>query len=489
MDFNNANTPADSSKQFYELLGVPINSTSEDIKRSYRKLALKHHPDKAISNGNLDNGEKMKDIALAYAVLSDTEKRSIYDRFGIEGIERSELLAKDQTIIPFVHKLWLYGFGGWIGVLVVDYLLGFPIEWLCIVIGLFVALLQSNDIPKKEKFSIIGILLVVDVVLYFLVPSNYLKFFSNCLVITGLLAAQNTIVKYVDFSTVVWMVAILIEAVRSFEYEYFWIYLFGVNVMAISLAACFGFLYYFQTQYVIEGCPSTVSEVLCKLGPYTSGRPFIIFGFLIPIWIIKYFTSFNLESVLFIPFSLYSHIKTLSIGQHSNFLGMGAFVVIGSIFSYYFVPEYYYVHLANILLSVSFLRILMLEERAGDVGDKEQSNPVKVDENETKVDFDNKNENNENTQPTTESKNEATQATDKPSEVKSENGTDPISTNQTTTETAFDQLFYSYTYILVFFILCYLEFNRDIPYYLTYLSIITLVFCLYDLYQFETQKG
>lgn len=45
----------------------------------------------------------MKDIALAYAVLSDTEKRSIYDRFGIEGIERSELLSKDQSIIPFVH--------------------------------------------------------------------------------------------------------------------------------------------------------------------------------------------------------------------------------------------------------------------------------------------------------------------------------------------------------------------------------------------------
>lgn len=47
----------------------------------------------------------MKDIALAYAVLSDTEKRSIYDRFGMEGIERSELLSKDQSIIPFVHVL------------------------------------------------------------------------------------------------------------------------------------------------------------------------------------------------------------------------------------------------------------------------------------------------------------------------------------------------------------------------------------------------
>jgi len=480
MDFSNVNTPADPSKQFYELLGVPINSTFEDIKRSYRKLALKHHPDKAISNGSLDNGEKMKDIALAYAVLSDTEKRSIYDRFGIEGIERSELLAKDQTIIPYVHKLWLYGFGGWMGVLVIDYLLGFPIEWLCIVIGLFIALFQ-NDIPKKEKFSIIGVLLIVDVVLYFLVPTNYLKFFSNCLVITGLLAAQNTIVKYVDFSTFVWVVAILIEAVRSFEYEYFLVYLFGVNVMSIALVACFGFLYYFQTQYVIEGCPSTISDIIAKLTPYTSGRPFIIFGILFPIWIVEYFTSLNLESLLFLSLNLYSHLKNLSSGHHPNFIGMGAFVVIGTILIYYFVPQYYYVHLANILLCASFLRILFLEERAGDP-EKEESmtNQVKVDENETKVDFDNKSENSEKSQPPSESKNEATQSTDKSSEDNIENGSEPINSPTQTTTQPIDHFLYSYTYVLIFMIVCYLEFNRELPYYFTYLSIITLVFCLYE---------
>lgn len=62
------------------------------------------------------------------------------------------------------------------------------------MVGLFVMLFYNNDIPKKEKFSILGVLLVLDVVLYFLVPSDYLKFLSNGLVITGLLAAQNTIV-------------------------------------------------------------------------------------------------------------------------------------------------------------------------------------------------------------------------------------------------------------------------------------------------------
>jgi DnaJ-class molecular chaperone len=45
----------------------------------------------------------MKDIALAYGVLSDDTKRRIYDNFGLEGIDRNDLLTKDQSIIPFVH--------------------------------------------------------------------------------------------------------------------------------------------------------------------------------------------------------------------------------------------------------------------------------------------------------------------------------------------------------------------------------------------------
>jgi len=259
--------------------------------------------------------------------------------------------------------------------------------------------------------------------------------------------------------------------------------------MAIALVACFGFLYYFQTQYVIEGCPSTVSEVLMKLGPYTSPRPFVIFGILVPIWIIKYFTSINLEPLIFLSFSLYSHLKSQLAGQHPNPIALGAFVVIGSVFVYYLIPEYYYVHLANILLCLSFLRTLMLEERAVELIEKEQWTNQPKDENETKVDFDNKNENID--QPTTEVKNEIDQTKEWPTEDNLEKQSIPINTASPQNQTVgvIDNFNYSYTYILVFIFLCYLEFNRDLPYYLTYLSIITLVFGLYDLYQFEIQKG
>ena len=67
-------------KDYYETLGVKSDSSQEDIKKAYRSLALKYHPDK---NQGDESAETMfKDISEAYAVLSDKEKRHGYDRFG-----------------------------------------------------------------------------------------------------------------------------------------------------------------------------------------------------------------------------------------------------------------------------------------------------------------------------------------------------------------------------------------------------------------------
>jgi molecular chaperone DnaJ len=65
-----------AAKDYYEILGVPKSATADEIKKAYRRLARKHHPDAGGSE------EKFKEIGEAYEVLSDTEKRAQYDQFG-----------------------------------------------------------------------------------------------------------------------------------------------------------------------------------------------------------------------------------------------------------------------------------------------------------------------------------------------------------------------------------------------------------------------
>lgn len=69
-------------KDYYKTLGISKGATDEDIKKAYRKQALKWHPDK---NKSAAAEEKFKEIAEAYEVLSDPKKREIYDQYGEEG--------------------------------------------------------------------------------------------------------------------------------------------------------------------------------------------------------------------------------------------------------------------------------------------------------------------------------------------------------------------------------------------------------------------
>lgn len=74
-----------SEINYYDTLQLPKNSTDVEIKKAYRKLAMKWHPDKNPDNAE-EAARKFQEIGEAYDVLSDMEKRAIYDQFGYEGL-------------------------------------------------------------------------------------------------------------------------------------------------------------------------------------------------------------------------------------------------------------------------------------------------------------------------------------------------------------------------------------------------------------------
>ena len=71
-------------RDYYEILEIDRNANADEIKKAYRKLAQKYHPDK--NRGDGDSEEKFKEINEAYSILCDEEKRAAYDRFGHEGV-------------------------------------------------------------------------------------------------------------------------------------------------------------------------------------------------------------------------------------------------------------------------------------------------------------------------------------------------------------------------------------------------------------------
>ena len=73
-----------AKRDYYEILGVDKNATSDEIKKAYRKKAIQYHPDK--NPGDKEAEERFKEAAEAYEVLSNQEKRQRYDQFGHEGL-------------------------------------------------------------------------------------------------------------------------------------------------------------------------------------------------------------------------------------------------------------------------------------------------------------------------------------------------------------------------------------------------------------------
>ncbi|MBE9520792.1 MAG: DnaJ domain-containing protein [Proteobacteria bacterium] len=98
---------------YYETLGVKKDSSAQDIKKAYRKLAMKYHPDQ--NKGDKAAEEKFKKISEAYAVLSDPEKRKQFDTFGESGFQQrysQEDIFRGFDLGDILKEFGLGGFGG-----------------------------------------------------------------------------------------------------------------------------------------------------------------------------------------------------------------------------------------------------------------------------------------------------------------------------------------------------------------------------------------
>ncbi|MBI1800065.1 MAG: molecular chaperone DnaJ [Chloroflexi bacterium] len=83
---------SNNKRDYYDVLGVPRGASADDLKRAYRKLAMQYHPDR---NKNADASAKFKEVNEAYEILSDDQKRSLYDRFGHAGPRGGGFSATD----------------------------------------------------------------------------------------------------------------------------------------------------------------------------------------------------------------------------------------------------------------------------------------------------------------------------------------------------------------------------------------------------------
>ncbi len=104
-----------TKRDYYEVLGVKKSATLDEIKKAYREMALRYHPDRVPQEQKKQAEEKFKEMSEAYAVLSDAQKRALYDQYGHSGIDQKyayEDIFKGADFGSIFEGMRDYGFGG-----------------------------------------------------------------------------------------------------------------------------------------------------------------------------------------------------------------------------------------------------------------------------------------------------------------------------------------------------------------------------------------
>jgi len=103
-----------TKRDYYEILGVKKDASLDDIKKAYRGLALQYHPDRVPEDKKQEAEVKFKEISEAYAVLSDSQKRALYDQYGHSGVDQkysTEDIFRGADFSSIFEDLSNFGFG------------------------------------------------------------------------------------------------------------------------------------------------------------------------------------------------------------------------------------------------------------------------------------------------------------------------------------------------------------------------------------------
>jgi len=104
-----------AKRDYYEILGVTKRATHEELKKAYRELALRYHPDRVAPEKKKESENTFKEISEAYAVLSDPQKRALYDQYGHSGIDQkyaTEDIYRGTDFRSVFEGMGDFGFGG-----------------------------------------------------------------------------------------------------------------------------------------------------------------------------------------------------------------------------------------------------------------------------------------------------------------------------------------------------------------------------------------
>eukprot|EP01128_Nolandella_sp_AFSM9_P006211 TRINITY_DN3140_c0_g1_i1.p1 TRINITY_DN3140_c0_g1~~TRINITY_DN3140_c0_g1_i1.p1 ORF type:complete len:462 (-),score=82.73 TRINITY_DN3140_c0_g1_i1:238-1623(-) len=283
-------TEADIPNQtLYEILAVEEDVTIEVLKKQYKRLSLRYHPDK-----NPNGIEKFKEIAAAYKVLVSPESRKVYDEYGLDGLEKQRLAEQNKEINAANYtKFSRILAGAWVGVVVFDYLLGFPFEWLASLVFTVYSFVAVEGVVITWKS--LGFILCGDVLAYYLIPSGLLPHVANGLMVLIGLQLLSAIHRSFDLSALVFIFMVVFDIyVRTIPIPWDWTRLLAVHTVAMAA----------PTSLIISGtvgqeyAPSSdskLSELRMKFLPRYFYFPLLV---LIPwsfFWFVDYYLNISVE--------------------------------------------------------------------------------------------------------------------------------------------------------------------------------------------------